>query len=131
MDTRQIEHDLKPYFVVFDGRSSKEKGGVFLTDYLSDVISLSKSISKSHAVYGFAYILFKSRYLNWGTVHFDDNFVYKIAKIFQIENQIGTKYNESQAKKKAKQILEKYEKLQGLLDERTKKILRACLNFNT
>ena len=27
--------------------------------------------------------------------------------------------------------LEKYEKLQGLLDERTKKILRACLNFNT
>ena len=122
-DAKQIEHDLEPYFVVFDGRSSKKKGTVFLSDYFSDVITLSKTISKSRAVYGFAYILFKSRYLNWDTMDFDDNFVFKIAEIFHLENQIGTKYNESQSKKAAQLLLKKHKKLQGLLNERAKKIL--------
>lgn len=122
-DIKQIEHDLEPFLVVFDGRSSKKKGAVFLKDYLSDVITLSKSISGSLAVHGFAYILFKSRYLNWDKIAFDDNFVFKIAQIFHIENKIGTRYVESKAKQKAKRLLEdeKYEKLQGLLDEHTKK----------
>lgn len=119
----QIVHELERYFVSFDGRNSIKKGSLFIRDYLSPVIKLSEKLSKSLSVYGFAYILYNSRYFKWEVEKFDDSFVYKIAQIFNIEHKLGTKYPENKAKKKAYDMLEKEICLQGLWDESTRKVL--------
>lgn len=113
----QILHDLEPYFVVFDKGVSSEKGSVYKRDYSSLVITFSEKISSSWPVYGLAYILYKSRYFNWGDgCKFDEIFVRKIAGIFNLQDKLTTSYPENKAKNKAWEILQENKNLQGLLD---------------
>lgn len=112
----KIIHDLKPYFKVFDKRSSKEKGFVFIKDYLSDVITLSENLKGSLAVHGFAYIIYKSKFFNWGKEIFDASFVYKIAEIFNIKHMLKTEYPLNKCQAKAENMLKKESSLQGLWD---------------
>ena len=112
----KIIHDLEPYLKVFDKRSSKERGTVFKKDYLSNVITLVENLKGSIAVHGFAYILYKSKFFNWGDEVFDNNFVEKIAEIFNIKHLLGTEYPLNKCQAKAENILKKNSNLQGLWD---------------
>lgn len=96
-DKKRIEHDLEPYFTIFQGSSNK-KGHVYKSKYSSSMIDLADNIKGSKAVYGFAYILFKSRYFNWGSGRkFDSDFVQTIANVFMLEDEMGTEYFENKA----------------------------------
>ena len=108
-----IVHDLEPNLKVFEQRSKKGRGYTFKRDYLTNLITLSEKISGSLAVHGFAYIIYKSQFFNWGIIEFDNSFVEKIANIFNITHKLGTKYPLNKCKKKAEAMLEK-ESLQGL-----------------
>lgn len=113
----QILHDLEPYFVIFDKGASSERGSVYKRDYSSSVITWAEKQSKSLPIHGLAYILYKSRYFNWGDgCEFDEIFVRRITGIFNLQDKLTTLYPENKAKTKAWEILQKNKNLQGLLD---------------
>lgn len=113
---KQIIHDLNPYFKIFMNRSSQTRGSFFIAHYLDDIITFSETIKDSYNAYGFAYILFNSKYFNWDNANFNDNFVNNIISIFGIKIEEDKTYPESKAKDSAKKILNKIE-LQGILNE--------------
>ena len=121
----QIARDLDPYFVVFDKSASCEKGYLFKSKYLLPLITLSENIQDSLTVHGFTYILYKSHYFNWMEHKFTANFTFKIAQIFQIEDEIGTLYTENKIKMKAWDILVSNPELQGLLESSVKDGLKC------
>lgn len=113
---KQIIHDLNPYFKIFMNRPGQTRGSFFIAHYLDDIIAFSEAIKDSYNAYGFAYILFNSKYFNWDNAKFDDNFVNNIISIFGIKIEEDKTYTESKAKDSAKKILNKTE-LQGILNE--------------
>ena len=56
---------------------------------------------------------------------FTANFTFKIAQIFQIEDEIGTLYTENKIKMKAWDILVSNPELQGLLESSVKDGLKC------
>lgn len=113
---KQIIHDLNPSFKIFMNRPGRTRGSFFIAHYLDDVIAFSETIKDSYNAYGFAYILFNSKYFNWNNANFNDNFVNNIISIFGIKIEEDKTYPESKAKDSAKKILNKTE-LQGILNE--------------
>ena len=98
----------------------------------SDIFSsyefeLSEDITDNYKSYGFAYILFHSKYFDWKKDKFNLKFVELIEPIFgiQIIERKG-KYYPKDGLKKTKEILniKKYKKLYGLLDDETKRRLK-------
>lgn len=125
VDRNQILTNLEPYFKICIDDSAKGKGNRFITYYFDDVIDLSDKITDSYNSYGFAYILFNSKYFNWKEDKFNIRFVELIESIFNIQIKERRKYYQKDGCKKAKEILNrsKYKKLRGLLNDVTKKIL--------
>lgn len=117
----QIIRALNPYFRIFMETPNVKKGSYFITHYLDSVIALSETIKDSYNAYGFAYILFHSRYFNWNTV-FNDTFVSIIMSVFGIKIIEKKSYPESKAKGRAKKILEENVILQNILDDSTLKL---------
>ena len=125
VDRNQIITNLEPYFKISIDDSVNGKGNRFIINYLDDVIELSRTIKDSYNSYGFAYILFNSKYFNWKEDKFNARFVELIESIFKIQIKERRKYYQKDGCKKAKEILNKskYKKLRGLLNDVTKKIL--------
>lgn len=118
----QIIRALNPYFRIFIETPNVKKGSYFITHYLDSVITLSETIKDSYNAYGYAYILFHSKYFNWNDTEFNDTFVSYIMLVFDIR-VVGMKsYPESKAKDCAKKILEGKISLQGILDDSTLKL---------
>lgn len=125
VDRNQVINKLKPYFEISTYDSTDIEDNRFITDYLDNVIDLSAEITDSYKSYGFAYILFNSKYFNWEEDKFNTRFVELIESIFKIQIKERRKYYQKDGCKKAKEILNrsKYKKLRGLLNDVTKKIL--------
>lgn len=117
----QIIHDLNPYFTIFFESPNETRGSFFIAHYLNPIIALSETIKDSYNAYGFAYILFHSRYFNWNTV-FNDTFVSNIMLVFGISVAESKSYPESKAKDRAKKILEDNVILRSILDDSTLKL---------
>lgn len=121
----EIIKKLEKYFNTYE--DDPVKGERFITDYLDDVIKLSEDITDNYKSYGFAYILFHSKYFDWKKDKFNLKFVELIEPIFgiQIIERKG-KYYPKDGLKKTKEILniKKYKKLYGLLDDETKRRLK-------
>lgn len=121
----EIIKKLEKYFNTYE--DDPVKGERFITDYLDDVIELSEDITDNYKSYGFAYILFHSKYFDWKKDKFNLKFVELIEPIFgiQIIERKG-KYYPKDGLKKTKEILniKKYKKLYGLLDDETKRRLK-------
>ena len=118
----QIIRALNPYFRIFIETPNVKKGSYFITHYLDSVITLSETIKDSYNAYGFAYILFHSKYFNWNATEFNDTFVSYIMLVFDIRVAGMKSYPESKAKDCAKKILEGKISLQGILDDSTLKL---------
>ena len=123
VDRNQVINKLKPYFEISTYDSTDIEDNRFITDYLDNVIDLSAEITDSYKSYGFAYILFNSKYFNWEEDKFNTRFVELIESIFKIQIKERRKYYQKDGCKKAKEILNrsKYKKLRGLLNDVTKK----------
>ena len=101
-----IDNQLVPYYTIFNNNVKHEAGSYFRKHYLHEVVKYSDSINDSYSLHGFAYILFKSQYFNWGRIEFDNDFVSNIKKIFNIKISSYKPYNESKSKDKAWKILQ-------------------------
>ena len=114
---------LKPYFKISIDDPVNEKGNRFIIDFLDKVIELSETINDSYNSYGFAYILFNSKYFNWEEDKFNTKFVKLIESIFNIQIKERGIYYQKDGRKKAKDILNRnnYKRLRGLLNDVTKK----------
>ena len=123
-EVEQISRELYPYYTVFDESGSMERGHVFKKIYLIPLTIYAKKIKDSYSIYGFAYLLYKSQYLNWIDIEFDNTFVRKIAYIFGIEDKLEKTYPESKTRTKAWEIFENSPIPQGLLSEKEIKNLR-------
>lgn len=121
----QVINRLKPYFKISIDDPVNEKGNRFIIDFLDKVIELSETINDSYNSYGFAYILFNSKYFNWEEDKFNTKFVELIESIFNIQIKERGIYYQKDGRKKAKDILNRnnYKRLRGLLNDVTKKIL--------
>lgn len=104
-----IDNELYPYYVLFEANTSTEKGHLFRKVYLAPLITYADAINDDYSLYGFAYLIYKSQYLNWHRLKFNDGFVRKIGLIFAIKSPNTKKYSESKAQCKAWAILEKSE----------------------
>lgn len=100
-----IDSELYPFYVLFEQNSLSEKGHIFRKIYLSPLISYAATINDDYSLYGFAYLIFKSQFLNWKGLKFDERFVAKIKSIFAINCQNKVRYPESKAQCKAWRIL--------------------------
>ena len=120
----QIIEKLNKYFNVYE--DEPVKGENFITDYLDDVIALFKKITNNHKSYGFAYILFHSKFSNRKEDKFNLEFVQSMESCFgiQIIERKG-KYYEHDGREMAKEILNirGNKKLCGLLDAETKRLI--------
>ena len=102
-----IDNELYPYYVLFEENTSSEKGHLFRKVYLSSLITYADTINDDYSLYGFAYLIYKSQFLNWRRLKFNDGFVHKIGLIFAIKTPNTKKYSESKAQCKAWEILKK------------------------
>lgn len=100
-----IDHELYPYYTLFDESRSENKGHTFRKVHLPSLITYAEEIKDSYSVYGFTYLLYKSQYLNWKDTKFDDTFVRSVASLFGIDDKLDKSYTESKAKQKAWKIL--------------------------
>ena len=78
-------------------------------------------------MYGFAYLLYKSQYLNFQKIKFDSNLVDLVTSAFLINDKLKEiEYVESKAKFKAWQILKRKKKTipMTLLSEEERKKIR-------
>lgn len=101
-----IDNQLCKYYAIFDNTVGHTPGAFFRKHHLHNLVKYSESINDSYSLHGFAYILFKSHYFNWGRIKFDYNFVFCIKKIFKINDSCDVTYNESKSKDKAWKILQ-------------------------
>ena len=101
-----IDNQLCKYYAIFDNTVGHTPGAFFRKHHLHNLVKYSESINDSYSLHGFAYILFKSHYFNWGRIKFDNNFVFCIKKIFKINDSCDVTYNESKSKDKAWKILQ-------------------------
>lgn len=114
----RISYELYPYYTLFDESASTEKGHIFRKIYLPSLIIYANNIQDNYSLYGFAYLLYKSQYLNWKGLKFDEKFVRGIASVFAIDFNPKQSYIESKAKLKAWEILENSSIPLGILDEK-------------
>ncbi len=114
----KISYSLYPYYTLFDESASTEKGYIFRKIYLPSLIVYADSIQDNYSLYGFAYLLYKSQYLNWGDLKFNEKFVRAIAGVFAIDFKPEQPYIESKAKLKAWEILKNSSIPLGILDEK-------------
>lgn len=114
----RISYELYPYYTLFDESASTEKGHIFRKIYLPSLIIYANNIQDNYSLYGFAYLLYKSQYLNWKGLKFDEKFVCGIASVFAIDFNPKQSYVESKAKLKAWEILENSSIPLGILDEK-------------
>lgn len=106
-----IFNSLKKYFRYINGEDKNESGASFRNNHLTKVINTARSLKDRYSVYGFASVLFDSKYFNWTDKEFNKDFVMYIANIFNIDSSLveGNGYNQSKSRKKAKQMLSKKE----------------------
>lgn len=92
-----------------EDQNQREAGASFRNNHLTKVIRTARSLKSRYSVYGFAYILFKSKYFDWKDKDFNKDFVADIADIFNINTSLieGKCYNISKSKAKATKILSK------------------------
>lgn len=124
---KQILDNLEPFIIRYV--PAKERfinGKNSITDYMEDIIALSKIIKDSYNAYGFAYILFHSRFLKWNKMPFNIQFVETIISMFDIhipENKMKDghilNYEHKDAKRCAKKILTPRESLRHFLNRET------------
>ena len=112
-----IIHDLYPNFKIFMNMPNQTRGSFFIAHYLDNIIGFTETIKDSYNAYGFAYILFNSKYFNWYDAKFDDNFASKIVSIFGINIEDNKTYFESKARECAKKIVLHKVSFQGILNE--------------
>jgi len=112
-----IIHDLYPNFKIFMNMPNQIRGSFFIAHYLDNIIGFTETIKDSYNAYGFAYILFNSKYFNWYDAKFDDNFASKIVSIFGINIEDNKTYFESKARECAKKIVLHKVSFQGILNE--------------
>lgn len=128
---KQILDNLEPFIIKYV--PAKERfinGKKSITDYMEDIIALSKTIKDSYNAYGFAYILFHSRFLKWNEMPFNIQFVETIISMFDIhipENKMKDghilNYEHKDAKRCAKKLLTPRESLRHFLNRETLKAI--------
>lgn len=125
LDSPSIEsifENLKPYlrFVVCEDKT--KVGASFKNNHLTAVTNIARELDNRYSVYGFACILFLSKYFVWKNFEFNKDFVTYIVDIFGIDSRLieGSYYNFSKSKDKAKKMLNKEETshLKILLDDK-------------
>ena len=106
-----IFNSLKKYCRYMNGEDVNEAGASFRNNHLSTVITAACRLKDRYSVYGFASVLFDSKYFNWADKEFNKDFVMYIANIFNIDRSLveGNDYNQSKSREKAKQMLSKKE----------------------
>ena len=106
-----IFNSLKKYCRYMNGEDVNEAGASFRNNHLSTVITAACRLKDRYSVYGFASVLFDSKYFNWADKEFNKDFVMYIANIFNIDSSLveGNDYNQSKSREKAKQMLSKKE----------------------
>lgn len=114
-----IFEKLKSYLCLVHGEDVKYAGYSFKKHYLIKVIEVAHKLKNCHSVYGFACILFFSKYFNWKGRAFNQDFVSIIVDIFNIDTNLieGKSYNFSKSKDKAMQMIKK-ENLETLLSDK-------------
>lgn len=100
---------LKTNLRYMSGEDQRETGASFRDHHQTKVIKTARSLKNRYSVYGFAYILFESKYFDWKDKDFNKDFVADIADIFNIDASLieGKPYNLSKSKAKAIKILSK------------------------
>lgn len=121
-----IFNRLKDHLCLVYGEDQIKAGNSFRNNHLIKVINVARNLNDRYAVYGFACILFLSKYFDWNGSAFNKDFVADIADIFEIDSRLmeGNSYNFSKSKDKAIQILKKQDNLNTLLDDKGQKKLR-------
>lgn len=118
---------LSPFYTIFEAKSVSERGNTFRKIYLPALAEYSITINDSYTLYGFAYLLYKSQYLNFQKIKFDSNLVDLVTSAFLINDKLKEiEYVESKAKFKAWQILNSDSKTipMTLLSEEERKKIR-------
>lgn len=99
----------------------QEKGYFFKNNYFNYVCNVVSTLPDRYSIYGFACILYYSKYFEWGDAKFNKKFVCNIVKIFQIDNDLfeGKLYNFRKSKEKVISMLKekRYKNLKSLLSE--------------
>ena len=106
-----IFNSLKDNLLNMREEDRYKAGASFRSKYLTKVIDTACNLKDRYSVYGFAWILFNSKYFNWKGREFNQEFVMDIANIFNIDGRLleGKGYNQSKSREKAKQMLSKNE----------------------
>jgi hypothetical protein len=104
-----IDHSLYPYYVLFEKDALSEKGHTFRKIYLAPLFSYASTIKDDYTLYGFAYLIYKSQFFNWGRQCFDKELVMVIKHLFKINSPNTKEYNKYKAELKAYQIIEESE----------------------
>lgn len=127
---KQILDNLEPFIIKYVPAKERFINGNSITDYMEDIIALSKTIKDSYNAYGFAYILFHSRFLKWNEMPFNIQFVETIISMFDIhipENKMKDghilNYEHKDAKRCAKKLLTPRESLRHFLNKETLKAI--------
>lgn len=104
---------LKVHLCFVRNEDQRKAGASFRDNHLIKVVNIARKLNNCYSVYGFACILFFSKYFDWKDLAFNKDFVAYIVDIFNIDNSLieGTCYNFSKSKDKATQILKKKDTL--------------------
>ena len=117
--SNEIFNHLKNHLAFVRPEDQLEKGASFKKNYFTDVCNLSSKLNDKYSTYGFACILYLSKYFDWKGIKFDAEFVNYIAEIFFVNKNLleGLPYNYYKSKKKALHMMKKFKFLSLLLNE--------------
>lgn len=125
----EIFQYLKSYLAHVKSEDQTGRGNSFKHNHFIDICNIALKLKDRYSVYGFACILYLSKYFDWNGINFNQDFVIYIAQIFHINIKLldGKPYNFSKSKEKAYNMIVKKQVSDLLLDKKAKEELKNTI----